>query len=151
MSRLRALLHVSSPRECNAQQPPLPHVAQPSATRNATVQQTPGPQGSELFIFTPPGHPANDDEALQERAAIMSSENGWDEPKALREARWQADRERCWRTFLRNAQRVLDAPEPHREALLTRYQAEATGRYGDATGHDMALTLRSWVVARTVH
>ncbi len=105
----------------------------------------------EQFLFAPPGDPANDAEAVAERAAIMAVENGWDEARALQEARWQAGRERCWRAFLRNAKRVLDAPEAHRDALLTRYQQEAVLRYGEATGRDMAGSLRSWIEAGRVH
>lgn len=105
----------------------------------------------ELFEFTPPGDPANDDEALQERVAIMMEGNGWDAATALQEARWQADRERCWRSFLRNAKRVLEAPPAQREGLLVRYQEEASRRYGERTGADMAGSLRCWVEARRVH
>ncbi len=105
----------------------------------------------EVFAFNPPGDPANDTEALAERVAIMMEANGWDEVTALREARWHADRERCWRAFLRNAARVLQAPKAEREALLARYRAEAERRYGEATGRDMALSLRGWVLARGVH
>ncbi len=105
----------------------------------------------EVFAFSPPGDPANDDEALQERVAIMMEGNGWDEATALREAGWCADRERCWRTFLRNAERVLQAPKAEREALLARYRAEAERRYGEATGRDMAASLRSWVSGQGVH
>ena len=106
---------------------------------------------NELFIFAPPGDPANDDEALQERAAIMAEANGWNDATALKEARWQADRERCWRTFLRNAARVLAAPEAEREGLLAQYRAEADRRYGERTALDMAQSLASWVRGRGVH
>lgn len=105
----------------------------------------------EVFAFNPPGDPANDTEALAERAAIMGVENGWDDAKALQEARWQADRERCWRAFLRNAARVLQAPKAEREALLARYRAEAERRYGERTALDMAESLASWVSGRGVH
>lgn len=105
----------------------------------------------ELFIFAPPGDPANDDEALQERAAIMAEANGWNDATALKEARWQADKERCWRTFLRNAARILVAPEAEREGLLAQYRAEADRRYGERTGADMGTSLRGWVEARAVH
>ena len=105
----------------------------------------------EGFAFTPPGDPANDDEALQERVAIMMEGSGWSEAKALEEARWQADKERCWRAFLRNATRILGAPEAKQGALLTRYGLEASRRYGEATGRDMAASLRSWITARAVH
>ena len=83
--------------------------------------------------------------------AIKIVENGWDEAQALQEARWQADRERCWRAFLRNAERVLAAPEGERSGLLTIYAAEASARYGERTGADMAASLRGWVNARAVH
>ena len=105
----------------------------------------------EAFCFSPPGDKANDDEALQERVAIMMEGNGWNEAKALQEARWQVDKEKAWRVFLRNAKRVLDAPERQREVLLTVYQAEATKRYGNAAGEVMASGQRSWVSARGVH
>ena len=42
--------------------------------------------------------------------------SGWDDAKALQDARWQANKEWCWRSFLRNAKRVLDAPEALRGA-----------------------------------
>lgn len=105
----------------------------------------------ELFTFSPPGDPANDDEALRERTAIMAEANGWDDATALQEARWQADRERCWRAFLRNAARVQAAPEAEREALLARYRAEAERRYGERTARDMAQSLASWVRGQGVH
>jgi hypothetical protein len=105
----------------------------------------------ELFTFAPPGDPANDAEAVAERAAIMAEANGWDDARALQEARWQADRERCWRAFLRNAERILAAPEGYREALLARYRAEAERRYCEHTARDMALSLASWVRARAMH
>jgi len=116
----------------------------------AKVQTAPPENGdsAEVFQFAPPDDPANDDEALQERVAIMMESNRWDEATALREARWQADRERCWRTFLGNARRILDAPTPQREPLLARYQLEATYRYENAAGADMAASMRNWVSAR---
>jgi hypothetical protein len=122
------LLQVARPRECNAQLP-----------------------SADVFSFTPPGDPANDDEALRERVAIMVEGNRWTEEQALQEARWQADRERCWRTFLRNAAHVLAAPEGERSALLTIYAAEASRRYGERTGADMAASFRGWINARAVH
>ena len=105
----------------------------------------------ELFTFAPPGDPANDAEAMAERAAILVVENGMDDATALQEARWQADRERAWRAFLRNAERILEAPAPEREDLLGTYQIEAARRYGERTGTDMAKSLESWVRARGVH
>lgn len=105
----------------------------------------------EVFCFSPPGDPANDDEALQERAAIMAEGNGWDAARALQEARWQADKERCWRGFLLNAQRVLEAPTHKRDALFTLYQIEAGRRFGQVAGANMAEGLRAWVKARAVH
>lgn len=105
----------------------------------------------EVFTFSPPGDPTNDDEALQERIAIMMEGNGWDTAKVLQEARWQADKERCWRGFLRNAQRVLEAPAHKRDVLLTLYQVEAARRYGQAAGANMAGSLSAWVKARAVH
>lgn len=105
----------------------------------------------EIFTFTPPGDPANDTEALAERAAIMAEANRWDDTTAIQEARWQADRERCWRAFLRNAERILSAPAHEHEGLLGRYQAETVRRYGEATGRDMAQSLASWVHGQGVH
>ena len=101
----------------------------------------------ESFDFNPPSNPANDDEALQERVAMMM-ESGMDEATALQEARWNADRERCWRGFLRNAQRVLDASLSQREDLLAQYRKEAIRRYGDVTGDNMADSLRAWVTTK---
>jgi len=109
------------------------------------------PNVDEVFSFSPPGDPVNDDEALQERMAIMVEANGWDHARALQEARREADRERCWRAFLRNAARILAAPAQEREGMLGRYQAEAARRYGERTGTDMAKSLESWVRARGVH
>lgn len=118
-----------------------------------TVPAVPVAQISQVtFQFTTPSNPANDGEALRERAAIMAVENGWNETTALQEARWTLDRERCWRAFLLNAERVLAAPgAPKREAMLVIYKAEAIHRYGESTGTDMALSLASWVWARRVH
>ena len=101
----------------------------------------------EVFCFTPPGDHANDDEALQERVAIMM-ESGIDADTALREARWNADRERCWRGFLRNAQHILDASLSQREDLLDQYRKMAIRRYGDVTGDNMADSLRAWIAGR---
>ena len=105
----------------------------------------------ETFTFNRPGDPAKDDEALLERAAIFAEGSGTDHAKALQEARWQADKERCWRGFLLNAQRVLDAPRAKREALLAQYRIEAIRRYGVRTGSIMAESLGAWVAARRVH
>lgn len=99
------------------------------------------------FTFSPPGDPANDDEALQERVAIMM-ESGIDADTALREARWNADRERCWRGLLRNAQHILNAPLSQRGDLLAQYRKEAIRRNGDLTGDNMADSLRAWIAAR---
>ncbi len=101
----------------------------------------------ESFDFNPPSDPVNDDEALQERVAIMM-ESGIDADTALRETRWNADRERCWRGFLRNAQHILDASLSQREGLLAQYRKEAIRRYGDLTGDNMADSLRAWIAAR---
>ena len=101
----------------------------------------------ETFDFNPPGDPANDDEAIRERVAIMM-ESGMDEAIALREARWNADRERCWRGFLRNAQHILDASLSQREDLLAQYRKEAIRRYGDVTGDNMTDSLRAWVTTK---
>ncbi len=105
----------------------------------------------EFFDFAPPGDPANDYEAFRERAAIMAEANGWDEATALRETRWGADRERCWRGFLLNAKRILGVPRAQREALLGRYRREATKRYGERAGADMAAGMAAWVTARGLH
>ena len=43
---------------------------------------------NDRFFFAMPGDPANDDEALRERAAIMPEANGWDDVTALRDAHW---------------------------------------------------------------
>lgn len=101
----------------------------------------------ELFSFSPPGDPTNDDEALLERVAIMM-QSGMDEATALQEARWNTDRERCWRGFLRNAQHILDAPSAQREELLAVYETEATQRYGHPTTSYMADSLRAWVTIK---
>ena|ERR1035437_9822241 len=49
--------------------------------------------GGRLFDFAPP---ADDAEALEQRAAIIAEGCGIDQAMAFQEARWQADRERCW-------------------------------------------------------
>ena len=53
----------------------------------------------DILEFFQLGDPANDDAAMQERVAIMIG-GGMDATTALREARWGADRERCWRCWL---------------------------------------------------
>lgn len=138
MGRLRALLQ-----------------AQPAhATGNATAQPDelqvayPRECNAQLFAFAPPADPGSDREALEERAAIIADGCGMDPAQALQEACWQADRERAWRAFLRDAQSMLDAPEAAREGLLDRYQAEAADRYGAPTAATLAGTLRGWIVAR---
>lgn len=168
MSRLKRLLHVSGPSTCNTQQPSvqackavaqqmhtaqqaLLHVVRPSPCNTQQTVAEVNSAADEVFIFSAPGDHANDDEPLQERVAIMMEGNGWDEVTAAREAHWQADKERCWRGFLRNAQIVLDAPESNREGLLARYQVEAAARYGQAAGSIMAHEFRGWVMARRVH
>lgn len=118
----------------------------PFGASGATAE--PGRPRPEPFDFAPPGDSESDAEALAERAAIMAEANGWDDTRALQEARWQAERERAWRAFLRNAQRVLDAPLRRRGALLSAYEREAAQRYGQAIGSSMAATLRQWVNAR---
>ena len=105
----------------------------------------------EVFCFSASRDIANDDEALRQRVAMMMQSNRWNEGAALREARWQADRERAWRAFQRNAQIVLAAPAHQREGLLAVYMAEAAKRYGRAAGEIMLVGLRSWVRARGVH
>ncbi len=168
MSRLKDLLHVSRAITCNTQQSSVQarkavaqhmHTAQqallpvsrpsPCNTQQAAVDVNTA--ANEMFCFSPPGVSANEDESLQERVAIMMEANRWDEATAIKEARWQADKDRCWQGFRRNAQRVLAAPESEREVLLARYQAEATRRYGQAAGENMAGSLRAWVIARRVH
>ncbi len=123
------------------------------ARNNERIEKVAGKIESdpELFAFTPPGDPANDDEALRERVAIMMEGNDWDEATALQEARWGADRERCWRGFLLNAKRILGVPRAQREALLGRYRREATKRYGERAGADMAAGMAAWVTARGLH
>lgn len=67
-----------------------------------------------------------------------------------REARWQADRERSWAAFMRNATVILRAPANHRDALLEAYHVQAASRYDERTALQMASSLRSWVVAQKV-
>ena len=86
-------------------------------------------------------------EALEERAGIIAEGCGMGQAQALKEARWQVDRERAWRAFLRNARCILNAAEGARAGLLARYQAEAESRYGDATGTSMAGAMRGWIKA----
>ena len=103
------------------------------------------------FEFSARADPANDAEALAERVAILMEGNGWNEATAQREARWQAHREQCWRVFICNAARILEAPSQERYSLLFRYQDEAVSRYGQATGAEMGAELRAWITARGVH
>lgn len=131
------LLHVASPRECNTQQLGVRELRSGRLAANA-----------EHFTFSPPADAANDAEALLERAGIMAEGNGWDHATALQEARWQADRERAWRAFLRNAERFLAAPRQDWVGMLAQYQAEAAARYGGATARDMAGSLRKWIEAK---
>ena len=130
---------------------PLSNPVAEARRERALEKRLPSESAIELFEFTPPGDPPNDDEALQERAAIMAEANGWDDATALQEARLQADKERCWRGFLRNAARILAVPANKREGILGRYQDEAARRYGEGAGADMASSLESWVRARGVH
>lgn len=130
---------------------PLSDPAAEARRQRLLEKQLPSESAIELFEFTPPGDPANDDEALQERSAILAVENGWNDATALQEARWQADRERCWRAFLRNAARILAAPAHDWEGLLRQYQEEAGQLYGAPTALDMAQSLYGWVRARAVH
>jgi hypothetical protein len=143
------LLHVARPSNCNMQQPGSAQVSSPPGTGNAQQGSRPA-SGSGLFCFSAPPDPANEAEALHERAAIMAVENGWDAARALQEARCQAQQENRWRAFLRNAQRVLQAPESQRRNLLGIYQVEAARRYGDVLAREMAQTLRLWI-ERMVH
>lgn len=132
---------------------PLPPAseARPDALSDPAAEARRQPGDPEVFDFSPPGDPANDAEAVAERAAIVAEANGWSDAVAFQEARWQADRERCWRAFLCNAERILAAPEGERSGLLTIYAAEASARYGKRTGADMAASLRGWINARAVH
>ena len=103
------------------------------------------------FSFGGPSDAQNDSEAVAERVAILAVENGWNDARALQEARWDADRERCWRAFLQNARHIQEAPVNHREVLLAQYRTEASRRYGAGPGAIMADGLRAWVKARGVH
>lgn len=103
------------------------------------------------FEFSAPPDPASDAEALQERAAIISEGCGINPAQALQEARWAAHREQCWRVFIRNAARILEAPAQERHCLLFQYQDEAVRRYGQAPGGHMAAEMRAWITARAVH
>jgi hypothetical protein len=103
---------------------------------------------TELFDFALLTDPDSDQEALEERAAIVAEGCGVAPTQALREARWQAEREQTWRAFLRNARRILDAPAGQRRALLERYHAEAAAHYGEPTAGFMVGTMRRLVAAR---
>ena len=121
------------------------------AALQESANDTAADAGVEQFEFSPPSDPANDAEALEERAAIIAEGCGIDQARALQEARWQADRERCWRVFMGNAERILNVPAARRETMLADYRARAAQRYGEATARDMAGTLRNWVNGRGVH
>jgi hypothetical protein len=123
VSRLRSLLHVASPSTRNTQQP----------------------RNSEVFSFLPPA------EFDPDLARAIRQECGLDSATARQEARWQAERELAWRTFTRNATRILEAPKAQREALLSIYRSEATHRYGERMGTDMARSMESWLRAKGVH
>ena len=158
MSRLKRLLHVSNPSTCNTQQvhvQPCKAVAQHMHTAQqvllhvvpaspSNTQQTSG----IVFEFTVSTDPDHDDEAFQERVAIMMEGNGWDEATAFREARLDMHRQRCWRVFKRNAQRILEVPQHQRAELLMVYQQEAARHYGVNDATIMAAELTLWVNAR---
>lgn len=108
-------------------------------------------QISEQFAFSPASDPVSDAEALQERAAIIAEGCGLDQAQALQEARWHAHREQCWRVFLVNAQRILEAPMHRRNEMLANYQGEASRRYGEATARDIAGTMRNWIAGKAAH
>ncbi len=109
------------------------------------------PLRQELFVFNPPESTPNDDEALQERVAITMEGNCWDATRALQEARWATDKERCWSGFLLNAKCILDNPRHQLGRLLARYRTEAINRYGENAGAIMTEAMSDWVTARRVH
>jgi hypothetical protein len=92
-----------------------------------------------------------DSEMLEERACIIAEGCRMAYSQAVQEARWQAERASAWQTFISNANRILAAPKPQRDLLITIYRSEAIRRYGDRTGTDMALSMESWVRAKGVH
>ena len=70
---------------------------------------------------------------------------------AHQEARWQAERELAWQTFIANARRIIEAPLAQREILLAIYGVEATRRFGPRMGTDMMKSMASWVRLKGVH
>jgi hypothetical protein len=89
--------------------------------------------------------PLGDTEAIEERAAIISESSCMTSAEALQEARWQAEREQCWRRFLQHAQVILGAPKAAQAALLREYEAFAAAAFGRTTASGMAVTMRRWV------
>ena len=145
-----ALLHVARARNCNTQQPGSLQVASPLQRAAQQRNKTPAShRGRELFCFSAPADPANEVEALHERAAILAVEATQDAARASSGGALRCQSENRWRALLRNAQRVPRgsrgrAVRPHR-----RYQA-AAARRGDVLAHEMAQSLRLWI-ERMVH
>jgi hypothetical protein len=106
---------------------------------------------NQHFKFVAPGGPY-DEEELEERAGIIAEGCLLDQDTALQEARWQLDRAQAWKTFLHNAETILNAPAEQCEALLALYEIEARWRYGAKLAADMGATMRRWVESRgSVH
>jgi hypothetical protein len=101
-----------------------------------------------VFDFSLPADPESDREALEERAGIIAEGCGMDHAKALQEARWQVERERAWRVFLRDAQRILHAPGGARQELVVQYETEAASHYGTSVAASMAASMRAWLAGR---
>ncbi len=104
----------------------------------------------ELFIFAGPADPGSDAEAIAERISIMAEANGWDDATALQEARWEVDRERCWRRFIQYASVILKAPARLWTAMLEEYQVCAARRFGANVAAGMRETMQIWVDTRVV-
>jgi hypothetical protein len=109
------------------------------------------PLDANECVFKFAGAPLPDDEheALLERAAIIAEGCRMDYVQALQEARWQAERERAWRIFRLNAERILAIQEIHRGAWLDRYEYEARLRYGASVARDMTEMMRKWIAQRS--
>jgi hypothetical protein len=115
----------------------------------SSATATAGAQQDKTFCFTLTQDPLDHQEALEERAAIIAECPGMDPRQALQEALWQAEREQCWRRFLRHASKIMEAPPGQRPHLLDLYHRDAAAAFGKATGSSMATTMRQWIAART--
>ena len=105
----------------------------------------------DIFSFAPTDEPENDREAIEERAAIIVAEGtGIGPAQALQEALWQAEREQCWRRFLRHATEIMQASPDERPRLLDLYHRDAAAAFGEPMARFMTTTMRRWIAAHSM-